>query len=207
LQRIERPERLARVFGLLEGVTMTGLAVGSLLASAFVAAAGNRGAFVCFAVLLPVSSLLVLRSLLRADALALPVVELMRLRALRIFAPLPPPALEALARALAPVELPAGTAVVREGEAGDRFYVIADGDVEVTRDGAHVARLRRGDCFGEIALLRNIPRTATVVATTDVLLDTLDKSTFVAAVTGHDPSARAADELVRARLPGATIAS
>jgi hypothetical protein len=207
LQRIERPETLARVFGLLEGVTMTGLAVGSLLASAFVAAAGNRGAFVCFAVLLPVSSCLVLRSLLRADSLALPVVELARLRALPIFAPLPPPALEALARALEPVEVRAGAAVVREGEAGDRFYVIADGDVEVSRDGSHVARLRRGDCFGEIALLRNIPRTATVTATTDVLLDALDKSSFVAAVTGHDPSARAADELVRARLPGATIAS
>jgi MFS family permease len=207
LQRIERPERLARVFGLLEGVTMAGLAVGSLLASAFVGATGNRGAFVCFAVLLPVSSLLVLRSLLRADSLALPVVELTRLRALPIFAPLPPPALEALARALAPVELPAGTPVVREGEAGDRFYVIADGDVEVTRDGSHVARLGRGDCFGEIALLRDIPRTATVIATTDVLLDALDKTSFVAAVTGHDPSARAADDLVRARLPGATIAS
>jgi CRP-like cAMP-binding protein len=158
-------------------------------------------------VLLPVSSLLVLRSLLRADSLALPVVELTRLRALPIFAPLPPPALEALARALAPVELPAGTPVVREGEAGDRFYVIADGDVEVTRDGSHVARLGRGDCFGEIALLRDIPRTATVIATTDVLLDALDKTSFVAAVTGHDPSARAADDLVRARLPGATIAS
>jgi CRP-like cAMP-binding protein len=70
-----------------------------------------------------------------------------------------------------------------------------------------VARLGRGDCFGEIALLRDIPRTATVIATTDVLLDALDKTSFVAAVTGHDPSARAADDLVRARLPGATIAS
>jgi CRP-like cAMP-binding protein len=157
-------------------------------------------------VLLPVSTLLVLRSLLRADSLALPVVELARLRALPIFAPLPPPALEALARALAPLQVSAGTDVVREGDPGDRFYVIADGEVEITRAGAHVARLRRGDCFGEIALLRDIPRTATVTATTDAVLDALDKSTFVAAVTGHDPSARAADELVRGRLPGATIA-
>jgi Cyclic nucleotide-binding domain len=207
LQRIARPEALARVFGLLEGITMTGLALGSLLASAFVALAGNRGAFVCFAALLPVSSLLVLRSLLRADSLALPVVELARLRALPIFAPLPPPLLEALARALAPVRATAGTPVVREGEPGDRFYVIAEGEVEVSRSGKHVAWLRRGDCFGEIALLRDIPRTATVTATKDSVLDALDKSAFVSAVTGHDPSARAADELVRGRLPDATIAS
>jgi Cyclic nucleotide-binding domain len=207
LQRIARPEALARVFGLLEGMTMTGLAVGSLLASAFVALAGNRGAFVCFAVLLPVATLLVLRSLLRADSLALPVVELARLRALPIFAPLPPPALEALARALERVHVAAGAPVVREGEAGDRFYVIADGEVEISRAGTHVARLGRGNCFGEIALLRDVPRTATVTATTDALLDMLEKSAFVSAVTGHDPSARAADELVRGRLPGATIAS
>jgi hypothetical protein len=207
LQRIARPEALARVFGLLEGITMVGLAVGSVLASAFVALAGNRGAFVCFAVLLPACALVVLRSLLRADSATLPVVELARLRALPIFAVLSPPALEALARSVRAVEAGAGSDIVREGEAGDLFYVIADGEVEVSRSGAHVASLRRGDCFGEIALLRDIPRTATVTAKTNVLLDALDKTTFVSAVTGHDPSARAADELVRARLPSATIAS
>jgi hypothetical protein len=207
LQRIARPDALARVFGLLEGVTMTGLAVGSIAASGFVALAGNRGAFACFAVRLPLCALLVLRSVLSTDAMSLPVVELARLRALPIFAPLSAPVLEGLARSVEPVEASAGTEVVREGERGDRFYVVADGALDVTQQGRKVAALARGDCFGEIALLRDVPRTATVIARTEVMLDALDKVSFVAAVTGQDPSAQAADDLVRSRLERAPIPS
>jgi CRP-like cAMP-binding protein len=134
------------------------------------------------------------------------VVAISLLRALPIFAPLGAPALEALARSLEPVEAPAGATVIREGDAGDRFFVIADGEVEVTRRGEHVAQLRRGNCFGEIALLRDVPRTATVTALTPVRLDSLEKGVFVSVVTGHHPSAHAADELVHSRLERATIA-
>jgi MFS family permease len=207
LQRIARPDALARVFGLLESASMVGLAVGSALAAAFVALAGGRGAFLCLAVLLPLSVLLVLRRVVAADSAALPVVEIARLRALPLFAPLPAPPLEGLARSVVPVEAAPGTVVVREGEPGDRFYVIADGEVGVSVAGTEVATLSRGDCFGEIALLRDVPRTATVVARTRVLLDALDRETFLAAVTGFVPSARAADELVQARLERATITS
>ena len=206
LQRIARPEALARVFGLLEGVSMAGLAVGSIAASAFVGLAGGRGAFICLAALLPLSAVLVLRSVLAADSSVLPVVEIARLRALPVFSPLGAPALEGLARALVPVEARAGVAVISEGEPGDRFYVVADGALDVSVAGERVGMLERGDCFGEIALLRNVPRTATVTARTPVLLDALDKGAFLAAVTGHDPSARAADELVHRRLERATIA-
>jgi MFS family permease len=205
LQRIARPDALARAFGLLEGVTMVGLAVGSIAASGFVALAGGRGAFVCMAAVLPLAAAVVLRGVLGADAGILPVVEMARLRALPIFRPLGAPALEGLARALEPVEAQSGTTLIREGDAGDRFYVVADGAVEVSRGGERVGELRRGDCFGEIALLRDVPRTATVTALTDVRLDALDKAAFVCAVTGHDPAARAADALVRARLDHATI--
>jgi len=207
LQRTARPEALARVFGLLEGVTMAGYALGSISASGFVALTGNRGAFVCFAVLLPVSAVVVLRGVLGADAVALPIVELARLRALPIFAPLDAATLEGLARCLEPRELAAGAPVVREGERGDLFYVVADGELDVSVNGVHVRSLERGDCFGEIALLRNVPRTATVTARTAVLLDALDGTSFIAAVTGHDPSARAAGELVRGRLERATTPS
>ena len=76
-----------------------------------------------------------------------------------------------------------------------------------TIGGELVRTLVRGDCFGEIALLRDVPRTASVTARTQALLDALDGVSFISAVTGHDPSARAAGELVRGRLERATIPS
>ena len=103
--------------------------------------------------------------------------------------------------------MPEGTTVIREGEPGDRFYVVADGEVDVTVGGALVKRLGRGDCFGEIALIRNAPRMATVTARSDCTLDVLDKDSFVTVVTGHSLSARALDELVQRRLEEAKIVS
>ena len=207
LQRLAPPEALGRVFGLLESASMAGLALGSVLAPMFVALAGGSGAFVCLAVLLPVSMLPVFRNLLAADQAILPVVEMARLRSLPFFAPLAAPELESLARALEPVEVAGGTAVIREGEPGDRFYVVADGEVEVTVGGTHVKTLGRGDCFGEIALIRNAPRMATVTARSDCILDALDKDSFVTVVTGHCLSANALDDLVQSRLEEAKIVS
>jgi MFS family permease len=205
LQRIAPPDALARVFGLLEAVSMAGLAVGSAAAPVFVGLAGGRWAFVCLAAVLPLGMLIVLRSLLAADSAVRPVVEMARLRALPTFAPLAAPELEGLARSLVPVEVAAGTHVVSEGDPGDRFYVVADGELDVTAGGKHLRTLGRGDCFGEIALLRRIPRTATVTARTACRLDALAGSAFLAALTGHAASAAAAEELVHARLEGATI--
>jgi hypothetical protein len=196
LQRISRPDALARVFGVLESVSMAGYAIGSSLAAVFVALAGGRGAFALVAATLPVAGLLVLRRLLAADAGVLPVVEIARLRALPIFAPLGAPALEGLARAVVPVTAARGTTVIEEGDRGDRFYIVVEGELEVSTG----RRLRRGDAFGEIALLRDVPRTATVQALTDVRLDALDKRTFLAAVTGHPGSLAAADEVVQTLL-------
>jgi CRP-like cAMP-binding protein len=142
-------------------------------------------------------TVLAARRLLAIDrAATVPVVELGLLRRLPMFAPLGAPQLEALARVLAPLSRPRGEVIIRQGDPGDRFYLVADGELAVSAGG----RLRRGDGFGEIALLRDIPRTATVTASTDVQLYSLAKEPFLEAVTGH-PTVRAeAERVVAERL-------
>jgi hypothetical protein len=191
---------LGRVFGVLEGLEMGALALGALLIPPLVALGGSKAALVGAGLLLPALAVLMARPLIAVDrSTKVPVVEIALLRSMPIFAALPPPAIEGVARALEPLELPAGTVVIHMGDEGDRFYAIADGEVEVSRHGTVVARLARGAGFGEIALLEDVPRTATVTALTDVLLYGLDKAPFLTAVTGHAPAAQAASALVSKR--------
>ena len=106
----------------------------------------------------------------------------------------------ALARALKPVEVAAGDVFIREGDDGDGFYVVETGTVEVSKDGRFVARLGPGDYFGEIALLRDVPRTATVTATSASVLQALDREHFIPAVTGQGEFRDAADAAIATRL-------
>jgi CRP-like cAMP-binding protein len=137
-----------------------------------------------------------------------PVVEIALLRSLPLFAPLGAPSLEGLAHALSELEVPAGAIVIREGEPGDCFYVVAEGELDVGAAGRGLRRLGRGEAFGEIALLRDVPRTATVTCRTDARLYVLDKPTFLAGVASHPRASGEAERLVRERLPSqqATIA-
>jgi MFS family permease len=198
LQRTAPPDVLCRVFGVLEGLTMAMLAVGAIIVPPLVALGGATLAFIVTGALLPVLVLVRLRALRRVDAAAtVPIVEISLLRSLRIFRPLPAPAIEGLAHSLLPIDAPAGTVIVRQGDAGDRFYAIADGELEVIQDGRALRRLGRGDGFGEIALLREVPRTASVTATKDSSLYALEKEPFVIALTGHRPATETADEIIR----------
>jgi hypothetical protein len=201
LQRVARPDLLARVLGLLEGLEMAGLAIGSLLATALFALGGAAVAFAGVGVLLPLVALSAGRRLLDIDRYATaPVVEVPLLRSVPMLSLLPPPTLESLARALIPDDVPAGVEVVTQGDEGDRFYVIADGEAEVIVDETMVSTLHRGDGFGEIALMYDVPRTATVRTRTDVRLYALERDDFLVALTGHLPAQTLAQGLASERL-------
>jgi CRP-like cAMP-binding protein len=123
------------------------------------------------------------------------------LRSLRLFEALDPPALESLARSGTWYDVGPGTVIIREGEPGDRFYVLESGAVEVSRGGAAIRTLASpGDGFGEIALLRDVPRTATVTALQPSVLLAIGRAEFLAAVTGHPVVSAEAGRVVDAHL-------
>lgn len=202
-QRVIPDEVLSRAFGAMEGLVMAALAAGSITAPGLVALLGVRGAFVVLGAVLPVLFLAARRALRSLDAHAGPPAEaLALLRAIPMFSPLPAPVIEPLASSLVAMEHGPGVTIIREGDVGDRFYIIADGEVTVSVNGSQTGVLTAGDSFGEIALLRNVPRTASVVSRTPVRLYALGRERFLAAVTGHPATAQAADDVVRRRLGG-----
>jgi MFS family permease len=199
LQRAVPDEVLARAFAAMESVTLIAVALGSVAAPVVVDLAGDRWALIVFGAVLPALAVLSWRSLSNMDR-AGPAPELELLRSLPLFAPLPPPTLEYLAGRLVRKRFEAGKTILTRGERGDAFFVIAEGTVEVAPADGPVRQLGPGEHFGEIALLRDVPRTATVVATTDVELLELPGEDFVEAVTGNADVLRAADLVVGARL-------
>ncbi|HWJ31370.1 MAG TPA: cyclic nucleotide-binding domain-containing protein, partial [Gaiellaceae bacterium] len=201
LQRVTPGAVVGRVFGVLESVLLLTVALGSAVAPALVWAFGTRGALVVAGLLLPalvVPSFGVLRRIDEGAGALAPELEL--LRRVPFFASLPEPAIERLAGAAERVQAPAGEAVVSQGDRGDRFYVVADGELVVAVDGADVAVLHDGEHFGEIALLRDVPRTATVTARRDSTLLALEREDFLRAVTGYAPSLSSAEAVVGLRL-------
>jgi len=201
LQRSVPAQSLGRIFGLLEGLTMAGLAVGALLVPALVHLGGNPLALLGVAAVLPLAATVGGRRLFRLDAGApVPVVQIALLRSLPLFAELPAPALEGLAGALTPAAVSAGTVLIRQGDPGDAYYAIAAGEFDVRHDGHLQRRCGRGEGVGEIALLRAIPRTATVTAHTDGTVYKLQREPFLTAVLGHAPTQRHADQIADTRL-------
>jgi MFS family permease len=204
LQRSAPDEVLARVFGVLESLLLLTVGLGALFAPLLLDLLGTRGALVAAGAFLPVLILPAWPTLAAIDRTArIPTEQLELLRSNAIFAPLPPTTLEQLADALEEKRVGAGEEVVRQGDHGDRFYLVDEGKLEVIIDGRPAQWLGPRDSFGEIALLRDVPRTATVRAGTDAVLYALERSEFLSAVTGFGPSLSAAEGVIGMRLgPG-----
>jgi len=201
LQRSVPAQSLGQVFGLLEGLTMAGLAIGSVLVPVLVHLGGSRLAMLGVAAVLPLAAAAGGRALFTLDAQApVPVVQIALLRSLPLFAELPAPALEGLAAALTPAEVPAEAVLIRQGEEGDAYYAIAAGQFDVLQDGRFLRRCGRGEGVGEIALLRAVPRTASVVAQTGGTVYRLAREPFLTAVLGHAATQRQAHSIVDAQL-------
>jgi MFS family permease len=198
LQRSVPEDVLSRAFAAMESVTLVAVALGSIAAPVLVDALGDRAATAAVGALLPVVALVTWRSLAALDRPPSREVEL--LRSIPLFAPLPPATVEYLAGRAKRRRIEPGETLIRAGEQADRFYVVADGEVEVNVDGGPRRELHTGEFFGEIGLLRGVPRTATVVARSAVEVLQLDGNDFVEAVTGNADALRAADALVGTRL-------
>jgi MFS family permease len=199
LQRSADPAALAGLFALVELVGGVGMLLGSGLAQIVVAVADVHVALVALGVLLALILAGSARAVWHADSTAdVPVVEMSLLRNLPMFHPLPPVSLEALARTGVPQRCAAGDEIVRQGEPGDRFYAVVHGSFDVVMSGEHIRTAERGSFFGEVALLADVPRTATVTARTDGELLALDRVPFLVAVTGSDTSRAAAWGVVHA---------
>jgi MFS family permease len=198
LQRSVRDEVLGRVFGLQEGLAMAGLAAGSILVPLVAGVVGLTGSILVVAAVLPVLAVLAWAKLAALDRRTVaPVRELALLRRTVVFGPLPAPQLESVARHATWSTVAAGTVIIREGDPGDRYYVLARGVVRVDQAGRWLRDLSTtGDGFGEIALLRGVPRTATVTATEETDLLAVDRADFLTAVTGHAATRAAADRVV-----------
>jgi len=200
LQRIAPKESMARVFGAMESAVIGGMAIGALLMPALIATIGLRWGLAVVGIGVTATVLFGTRGLQRIDLTALAPPGLELLRGVALLALLPEPTLERLARSLVRVEAAPGDVVIREGDSGDRFYVIETGMVEVTKSGRHIAQLGPGDYVGEIALLRDVPRTASVTAMTATVFQSLDRAHFIPAVTAMGEFREAAETAMAGRL-------
>jgi MFS family permease len=199
LQRIVPDETLTRVLGLVWGLAMGGVALGSIAAPVVVNLVGPRAAFAVVGSILPLLTLITYRRLVELDSSVAPAAELELIESVPMFAPMSLAAKERVSTHLVRVPVQAGELVIRAGDFGDRFYIVADGELDIDVDGRH-STSGRGDYFGEIALLRDVPRTATVTAIVDSQLYALERDDFLAAVTGHTAAHAAGEAVVDERL-------
>jgi MFS family permease len=207
LQRSAENEVMGRVFAVLECLILAGLAAGSLAAPGIVSWLGLKGALIAAGLCVPVLLVPLWPSLRRIDDEAVIAEEpLELLRRIEIFAELPEPLLERLAAGATSVSVETGQVVVSRGEVGNHFYAIASGQAAVELEDGSARELGPGEGFGEIALLRDVPRTATVRAIEPLRIYAIERDEFLAAVTGHAPTLASAENIVLSRLPAGALA-
>jgi Cyclic nucleotide-binding domain len=199
--RLAGPRTQGKVLGALEFTALAGLAAGSILTPLLLNVLGVRGTLALLGGGLAGLALAHAGRFRRLDrAMPAPGPETGLLQDLPMFAPLPLARIELLAAETEPRQFPAGAVLIREGEPGDHFHLIVEGSAAVSVHGAPRPTLHRGDCFGEIALLRDIPRTATITAELPLRTLALGREEFLTAVTGNSMSKAAADALMAERL-------
>jgi MFS family permease len=203
LQRAIPDDALNRVLGVFWGLAMGAVALGSVAAPLLVRAVGPRTAFIVVGLFLPLITVAAYRGLKRLDLMIAPGEGLDLIDRVPMFAPLSLATKERLATKLIHVSVVAGERVIRAGDTGDRFYVVDEGELDVEVNGRR-EKLYADDYFGEIALLRDVPRTATVTAFTDARLYALQRNDFLIAVTGHPAAKSAGNAVVDARLGAAS---
>ena len=200
VQRITPDELLGRVFGALETCLIATSALGALAMPFLLDGTELRWALLVVALPVGVAVLLGLPEMRRLDSWLVMPAKVPLLRRIDVFAPLSPAAVESLARGLKEMRFAAGDVLVREGEPSDLFYVIETGRVEVTQTGRLLRHEGPGEYFGEIGLLRDVPRTATISAAEDTVVQTITREDFLSAVNGHREAWQAADRIVTRRL-------
>jgi MFS family permease len=200
IQRITPDAVLGRVFGALETCLIATMALGAVAMPVLLHWIGLRAALAVIGVAVAALALIGLPRMRSLDRRLSRPEGLELLEAIPMFAPLTPAVVEALARSLVHVPVAAGEVVLNEGEESDRFYIIESGLVEVTQAGHVLRREGAGDFFGEIGLLRDVPRTATITAVEATELVALERDAFLAAVTGQREARSAADDIVTRRL-------
>jgi len=189
LQRVSRLDLVGHVFALVEAMQMAMLAIGAALVPLAVQLFGSHWAPAAIGVLFVALVGALGAPIVLIDRNArVPITEMAILRVTPLLGALPGPALETIARESSRIEVPAGEVVVRQGDAGTQYFAVISGEMMVSIDGTDQTRLERGDGFGEIALLRDVPRAATVRAVTDAVLLAMDRDPFLTAVTGHLPT-------------------
>ena len=199
-QRLAPDAVMGRVFGAMEACFIATMALGALVMPFLIDWLGLRWALAVIAVPVVLLALACIPGARAIDGrLGIPL-HVPLLRGTDIFAPLPQAAIETIARELVEVRVTAGEVVLHEGDRSDRFYVIESGRVEVTQAGRVLRDEGPGDYFGEIGLLRDVPRTATITAVEDTVLQALDRDTFLRVVSGHREAGVAAESTVRSRL-------